>query len=104
MQLELESHTSLEHVREFLAGGPGEGVPVPGRKEADGHVEQVLLRFSYWKLGKAPLRRYLREGRLERGRRRPARPFGKVYGRTSWRWQRWTRRTGRCRGRRRGCC
>ena len=62
MQLDLESHKSLEAVRGLLAGSRDESVLVPGRKAAYAHIGKVLRRFSYWKLGRADkglVRRYL---------------------------------------------
>ena len=48
LQLDLESHKSLEAVRGFLAGSRDESVLVPGRKAAYAHIGKVLRRFSYW--------------------------------------------------------
>ena len=62
LHIELDSHPSLEDLRGFLAGNPQGTVLGPGRKQAYEHIGWVLLRFSYWKLGKADkglLRRYL---------------------------------------------
>ena len=46
LQLDLESHKSLEAVRGFLAGSRDESVLVPGRKAAYAHSGKVLRRFS----------------------------------------------------------
>ena len=53
LHIELESHTNLEHVREFLASKATGMVLIPDRKEAYKHIKRVLRRFSYWRLGKA---------------------------------------------------
>ena len=53
LHIELESHTNLEHVREFLTGKATGMVLIPDRKEAYEHIKRVLRRFSYWRLGKA---------------------------------------------------
>ena len=97
MQLDLESHKSLEAVRGLLAGSRDESVLVPGRKAAYAHIGKVLRRFSYWKLGRADkglvrrylerttglsraqltrlVGRYLAEGELVDRRKGAARPF-----------------------------
>ena len=62
MQLDLETHTSLDDVRRFLAGNPEGTALVPQRKQAYAHLERVLRRFAYWRLNKPDkglLRRYL---------------------------------------------
>ena len=103
MQLDLESHKSLEAVRGFLAGSRDESVLVPGRKAAYAHIGKVLRRFSYWKLGRADkglvrryleratglsraqltrlVGRYLAEGELVDRRKGAARPFRRKYRR-----------------------
>ena len=103
MHIELDAHTSLEDLREFLAGNPQGTVPGPGRKQACEHIGRVLRRFSYWKLGKADkgllrrylarttglsraqlarlIRRYLADGELRDRRGRAARPFPRKYTR-----------------------
>ena len=97
LHIELESHTNLEHVREFLTGNATGMVLIPGRKEAYEHIKRVLRRFSYWRLGKADkgllrcyllrttglsraqlarlVARYLADGELRDRRRGAARPF-----------------------------
>ena len=101
MQLDLESHKSLEDLRGFLAGSRDESVLVPGRKAAYAQIGKVLRRFSYWKLGRADkglvrrylqrttglsraqltrlVGRYLREGELRDRRQGAARPFRRKY-------------------------
>ena len=83
MQLDLESHKSLEDLRGFLAGSRDESL-VPGRKAAYAQIGKVLRRFSYWKLGRADkglVRRYLREGELRDRRQGAARRFRRKYRR-----------------------
>ena len=104
MQLDLESHKSLEDLRGFLAGSRDESVLEPGRKAAYAQIGKVLRRFSYWKLGRADkglvrrylqrttglsraqltrlVGRYLREGELRDRRKGAARPFRRKYRRT----------------------
>ena len=70
LHIELESHTNLEHVREFLTGNATGMVLIPDRKEAYEHIKRVLRRFSYWRLGKADkglLRCYLRVDSVHQG-------------------------------------
>ena len=103
MHIELETHTRLEELRSFLAGNAEGAVLVPARKQACEHIARVLLRFSYWKLGKADkgllrrylarttglsraqlarlIRRYLADGELRDRRGRAARPFRRKYTR-----------------------
>ena len=97
MHIDLESHTTLEDLRGFLAGNAEGAVLIPDRKRAYGHIARVLRRFSYWTRGKADkgllrrylarttglsraqlarlVARYLADGELQDRRRRAARPF-----------------------------
>ena len=104
LHIELEFHTNLEHVREFLTGNATGMVLIPDRKEAYEHIKRVLRRFSYWRLGKADkgllrcyllrttglsraqlarlVARYLADGELRDRRRGAARPFRRRYERS----------------------
>ena len=52
MQLNLESHKSLEDLRGFVGGSRDDSLLVPGRKAAHAQIGKLLRRFSYWKLGR----------------------------------------------------
>ncbi len=104
LHIELESHTNLERVREFLTGKATGIVLIPDRKEAYEHIKRVLRRFSYWRLGKADkgllrcyllrttglsraqlarlVARYLADGELRDRRRGAAWPFRRRYERS----------------------
>ena len=97
MHLDLDTHLSLDAVRQFLDGTPPESALVPERKQAYAHIERVLRRFAYWKLAKPDkgllrcylerttglsqsqltrlIQRYLAAGRLEDRRQGAAKPF-----------------------------
>ena len=97
MHLDLDTHLSLDAVRQFLDGTPSESALVPERKQAYAHIERVLRRFAYWKLAKPDkgllrcylerttglsqsqltrlIQRYLAAGRLEDRRQGAAKPF-----------------------------
>ena len=103
MHLDLETHTTLDDVRGFLAGNPERTALLPERKQAYAHIGRVLRRFSYWRLGKADkgllrcyltrttglsraqlarlIARYLAEGELTDRRRGAAKPFRRIYER-----------------------
>jgi len=103
LQLDLETHKTLDDVRRFLAGNPAGTALVPQRQQAYTHLERVLRRFSYWRLNKPDkgllrrylerttglspaqltrlIRRYLQQGQLSDRRRGPARPFATKYTR-----------------------
>ncbi len=68
MQLDLETHKSLDDVRQFLASTPPGATLALERKQAYEHLSRVLRRFAYWKLGKADrglLRSYLVEFQID---------------------------------------
>ena len=103
VQLDLETHKTLDDVREFLAGTAQAATLAPSQKQAYAHLERVLRRFGYWRLGKPDkglLRRYLdrstglspaqltrlircycREGAVSDRRGGPSRPFATKYTR-----------------------
>lgn len=62
LQLDLKTHKTLDDVRAFLAGTSKAATLTPSQEQAYGHLEGVLRRFAYWRLGKPDkglLRRYL---------------------------------------------
>ena len=101
MQLDLETHKSLDDVRQFLASTPPGAALALERKQAYEHLSRVLRRFAYWQLGKADkgllrgylerttglsqsqltrlIRRYLAEGQLADRRQGAAKPFRRKY-------------------------
>ena len=103
MHLDLETHSTLDDVRGFLAGNPEGTALVPERKQAYAQIGRVLRRFSYWRLGKADkgllrcylarttglsraqlarlIARYLAEGELADRRQVAAKPFRRKYER-----------------------
>ena len=103
MHLDLETHSSLDDLRGFLAGNADETVLVPERKRAYAHIGRVLRRFSYWRLERADkglvrsylvrttglsraqlarlIARYLADGELADRRRGAAKPFRRKYER-----------------------
>lgn len=101
MHLDLETHKSLDDVRQFLAStAPGAALALE-RKQAYEHLGRVLRRFAYWKLAKADkgllrgylerttglsqsqltrlIQRYLAEGQLADRRQGAAKPFRRKY-------------------------
>ena len=101
MHLDLETHSSLDALRGFLAGNAEETVQVPERKQAYAHLGRVLRRFSYWRLKRADkglvrrylarttglsraqlarlIARYLADGELADRRQGAAKPFRRKY-------------------------
>lgn len=62
LQLDLETHKTLDDMRAFLAGTPKGATLAPSQEQAYAHLERVLRRFAYWRLSKpdkGSLRRYL---------------------------------------------
>ena len=53
MHLDLETHSSLDDLRGFVAGNADETVLVPERKRAYAQIGRVLRRFSYGRLERA---------------------------------------------------
>ena len=103
LQLDLETHKTLDDVRAFLAGTPKAATLAPSQEQAYGHLEAVLRRFAYWRLGKPDkgllrrylerttglssaqltrlIRRYCKEGELVDRRGGPGHPFPTKYRR-----------------------
>ena len=101
LQLDLETHSTLDDLRAFLAGNPAGAALVPERKQAYAQIGRVMRRFSYWQLGKADkglvrcylgrttglsraqlarlIARYLAGGELADRRQGAAQPFGRKY-------------------------
>ena len=57
-----ETHKTVDDVRAFPAGTPKAATLAPSQEQAYAHLEQVLRRFAYWRLGK-PDTGLLRGGR-----------------------------------------
>ena len=103
LQLDLETHKTLDDARGFLAGNAEGTALVPDCQRAYAHLERVLRRFGYWYLAKPDkglfrcylerttglsraqltrlIRRYRQDGELESWRRGLARPFPVKFGR-----------------------
>ena len=103
MHLDLDTHLSLDAVRQFLDGTPPGAALVPEREQAYAHIGRVLRRFAYWKLAKADkgllrcylerttglsqaqltrlIKRYLAAGQLADRRQGAAKPFRRKYTR-----------------------
>lgn len=62
LQLDVETHGTLDDVHSFLVVNPKGTALVPQRKQAYAPLERVLRRSAYWRLNrpdKGLLRRYL---------------------------------------------
>ena len=103
LQLDLETHKTLGDVRAFLEGNPEGSTLAPSQEQAYSHLERVLRRFAYWRLGKPAkgllrrdlerttglspaqltrlIRRYCQEGQLVDRRGGPGQPFPTKYTR-----------------------
>ena len=103
LQLDLETHKTLDDVRAFLEGNPEGSTLAPSQEQAYSHLERVLRRFAYWRLGKPAkgllrrylerttglspaqltrlIRRYCQEGQLVDRRGGPGQPFPTKYTR-----------------------
>ena len=100
MAFDLDSHKTLEQVRDWVENGSREGYRSPAREDARRFLVRVLVRFAYLKLRrpqKSLVRRYLeaasglsksqvdrlirqwRQHGNVRDRRRPGQPFARKY-------------------------